>query len=109
MERIVINPRQGWQDLVENLGFYFHTIDNEIYWDESAYYHLSLTQVDQLEQATEVLHSLCEKAVRFIIENKRYEGFGFSPLSIALIEQSYNRPLSKLIYQAPNYINQQLN
>ena len=91
MERIVINPRQRWQDLVENLGFYFHTIDNEIYWDESAYYHLSLTQVDQLEQATEVLHDLCEKAVRFIIENKRYEGFGFSPLSIALIEQSYHK------------------
>lgn len=45
MERRIITPRQGWQDLVEHLGFYFHTIDNEIYWDESAYYYFTAEQM----------------------------------------------------------------
>ena len=96
MERRIITPRQGWQNLVEHLGFCFHTIDNEIYWDESAYYYFTSEQIDQLERATEVLHSLCEKAARFIIENKRYEGFGFSPLAISLIEKSYKNQSSTL-------------
>jgi len=71
MERRTITPRQGWQNLVERIGFYFHTMNNETYWDESAYYYFTSKQIDQLENATIVLQDLCEKAVQFVIENKR--------------------------------------
>lgn len=89
MERRSINPRPNWREKVEQLGLIYHSTDNEPYWDESAYYYFTEAQVNELEHATELLHDLCEKAVDYIIKNKRYDGFDFSPLAISLIEESY--------------------
>ncbi|MDP4944437.1 MAG: glutathionylspermidine synthase family protein, partial [Alishewanella sp.] len=59
MKRIPIAPRPGWQDFAESVGFDFHTIDGEAYWDESAYYQFSLAQIEQdLEAPTEELHQM---------------------------------------------------
>jgi len=46
MQRIAIEPRPDWKAQAENLGFQFHTIDGETYWDESAYYAFTLEQVE---------------------------------------------------------------
>ncbi len=91
MERRLITPRANWQEQVERLGFGFHTIDGSIYWDESAYYHFTVSQVDELEQATEALQSMCNQAVAAVIQEGKYEGFGFSSLAISLIEKSYQQ------------------
>jgi len=53
---------------VESQGLTFHTLDGEIYWDESAYYRFTNPQINTLEQVTEIIQKLCiegaERAIR---------------------------------------------
>ncbi len=79
MERRNISPWLDWQQQVEELGFTFHTIDNEICWDESAYYNFTMAEIDELENATEVLQELCEKAAAQIITEKNMKDSAFHP------------------------------
>ena len=59
MKRIPITERPDWQTLAERLGFKFHTIDGERYWDERAYYAFTLEQVERdIEQPTRELHDM---------------------------------------------------
>ena len=68
MQRIIDTPRADWQAQVEALGLTYHTIEGELYWDESAHYRFSRLEVDRLEQATRELQRLCimaaERAIR---------------------------------------------
>lgn len=68
MRRVPIAPRRDWQDQVERLGFAFHTIDGETYWDESAAYAFTLEQIERdIEAPTDAIEQLCfafiEKAI----------------------------------------------
>ena len=72
MYRIPATPRHDWRETAKALGFHFHTIDGEPYWDESAYYAFTLTQIEQhIEGATEQLEQLCLEAVSQIIGDER--------------------------------------
>ncbi len=72
MKRIPITPRPGWQAFAESVGFEFHTIDGEPYWDESAYYQFSLAQIEQdLEAPTEELHQMALALIPEIINNEQ--------------------------------------
>jgi len=72
MKRIDIDPRPGWQAFAENLGFNFHTIDGEPYWDESAYYQFTLQQIEQdLEDPTEELHQMALDLVPDILADEQ--------------------------------------
>ena len=72
MKRHSIAPRPGWQDFASSVGFEFHTIDNERYWDESAYYQFSLAQIEQdLEAPTEELHQMALDLVPDILADER--------------------------------------
>ena len=69
MQRILSAPRKNWKQQAQSLGFKFHTIEGEKYWDESAYYRFSLKQIENdLEAPTEEIHQMClqlvDKAVR---------------------------------------------
>ncbi|MFN7563315.1 MAG: glutathionylspermidine synthase family protein [Prosthecobacter sp.] len=68
MRRLLQNPRHDWQAQVEALGLTFHTIDDELYWDESACYRFSSFEIDRLEKTTAELQHLCivaaEQAIR---------------------------------------------
>ncbi|WP_341874693.1 glutathionylspermidine synthase family protein [Pseudoalteromonas xiamenensis] len=46
MFRVPCNERQDLKDQAEFYGFDFYRIDNDVYWDETAYYQLSLKQVE---------------------------------------------------------------
>lgn len=60
MRRVPIAPRRDWQDQVERLGFAFHTIDGETYWDESAAYAFTLEQIERdIEAPTDAIEQLC--------------------------------------------------
>ncbi len=48
MKRINGNPRPGWKAFAESVGFNFHTFDGEPYWDETAYYQFTLSQIEQI-------------------------------------------------------------
>ena len=53
MQRHRSNPRPGWREQVEALGFTYHSHENGPYWDESACYELGANEVDALEAAAQ--------------------------------------------------------
>lgn len=71
MQRIQIDQRPDWKAQAESLGFEFHTIDGEPYWDESAYYAFTLRQVEEdLEPATEAVHDMALDLVNDVVESE---------------------------------------
>lgn len=71
MHRIRIPERPDWQQQAERLGFHFHTIEGERYWDESAYYAFTLAQIEQdIEAPTQELHAM---AMDFVAEAAQSE------------------------------------
>jgi glutathionylspermidine synthase len=59
MQRVAIAPRPDWKATAEKHGFRFHTIDGEVYWDESAYYAFTLEQIERdIERPTGELHAM---------------------------------------------------
>lgn len=71
MKRIKIAERPNWQQGAETLGFKFHTIDGDRYWNETAYYQFSLKQIERdLEDPTQELHDMCMDMVGKIVESE---------------------------------------
>ena len=89
MRRIQIEPRQNWQQKVEQCGLVFHTEDQAVYWNESAYYEFTSSEIDDLETASNELHKMCMDAVEHVIANKRYDAFGLNPQTIQAIEWAW--------------------
>ncbi|KEI69618.1 glutathionylspermidine synthase family protein [Endozoicomonas elysicola] len=60
MLRITSAPRKDWTKLAESLGFRFHTIGGDAYWDESAYYQFTMKQIEtDIEDPTAEIHQMC--------------------------------------------------
>ncbi|HYG06204.1 MAG TPA: glutathionylspermidine synthase family protein [Stenotrophomonas sp.] len=71
MQRIAIDERPGWREQAESLGFHFHTIDGEPYWDETAYYAFSLRQIeDDIETPTQALHDMAMQLVDEVVRSE---------------------------------------
>lgn len=71
MFRHPIKQRQNWQQLAEKLGFKFHTMHGEAYWDESAYYEFNLKQIEEdLESPTEEIHQMCLDIVDRVVKDE---------------------------------------
>jgi len=71
MKRIAIAERTDWKQTAERLGFLFHTIDGERYWDERAYYQFTLAQIEQdLEDPTTELHEMCMALVDEVVDSE---------------------------------------
>lgn len=71
MRRIPLTPRPDWKDQAEKLGFHFHTIDGEPYWDESAYYAFTLRQIeDDLEAPSQDLHDMAMSLVDEVVHSE---------------------------------------
>jgi len=79
MERISLSPRPNWQQKCHEIGFHFHSLAGP-YWQEEACYHLTSTEVDELELATEELQQICLTLVREVIEQNRFQALGIPPL-----------------------------
>lgn len=72
MKRVAIQERADWRQTAESLGFLFHTIDGEPYWDESAYYQFSLAQIENdLEDPTAELHGMCMDLVEQVVQSEQ--------------------------------------
>ena len=64
MQRIKIAPRPNWQARARELGFTFHSLNGETYWDESAYYAFSPAEMErEVEDPAQELEQLCRAAV----------------------------------------------
>jgi glutathionylspermidine synthase len=89
MERHTCTPRPDWQSRVEAQGLAYHTIDDQPYWDESAFYQFRSAEIDELEKATYALNNLCLKAVDQIFEQNRLDQFNVPPPFRAWLRQSW--------------------
>jgi glutathionylspermidine synthase len=64
MQRIASEERSDWRARAEAIGFDFHTIDGERYWDERAYYAFTLKEIESdLEAPTGELDKMCRELV----------------------------------------------
>lgn len=88
MKRVKIQPRNNWQAAVEQLGFGFHTSDVP-YWDETAYYSLSLKEVEAIEKATATLWDMCLAAVQHVIDQDLFKQFHIPEFVIPLVKKSW--------------------
>lgn len=71
MFRVSIEERPNWKTLAEELGFHFHTIDNEPYWLENAYYQFTIEQIENdIEDPTEALHEMCMELVDKVCDSE---------------------------------------
>lgn len=66
MNRITTNPRENWQQKLEELGFGFHSLQ-EIYWDESTFYEFSDHEIQKIETASAELWQMYLEAVEYVI------------------------------------------
>lgn len=79
MRRVTAPSRANWRRDVEELGFTYHTIDGELYWDEAGWYEFSLAEIEEIEAATNTLHALCLQAVQLILDQERWDEFQIPP------------------------------
>ncbi|HEY0263590.1 MAG TPA: glutathionylspermidine synthase family protein [Granulicella sp.] len=91
MQRISLPPRAGWQQKVEAAGLTFHTLENgQPYWDESACYEFSASEIDMLEEAGNTLQEMCLAAAQHVIDEKRYAELGIPEEAVPAIEWAWN-------------------
>lgn len=91
MQRIEIRPRTDWQQRVEAVGMNYHTLDGDVYWDESACYRFTANQIDMLDDVTAELHALCLKAVQAIIDRKLFNKLLIPDWAVPYIVDSWER------------------
>ncbi|MTH96134.1 glutathionylspermidine synthase family protein [Roseibium sp. RKSG952] len=73
MKRIIIPERPGWRDMAEELGFVFHTMHGEPYWDETSAYVFTLDQIEKdIEDVTTELFALCTAAVDVAVDDQQW-------------------------------------
>jgi len=72
MQRISCPERADWRELADKVGFDFHTIGGEPYWDESAYYAFTLAEIERdIEAPTAELDGMCRELVARAIADER--------------------------------------
>ena len=77
MQRHTLTPRAQWQSIVGSQGLTFHSpslleTGSRPYWDESACYEFTASEVDRLEAAGNELQTMCLAAAQHVIDHKRY-------------------------------------
>lgn len=91
MRRRFLEPRPGWRDAVEGLGFDFHTIDGETYWDEGACWEFAAAQIDTLEDAADEVHRLCMAAAAQAMVEGRLADLGIPEGVVPIVAESWER------------------
>lgn len=93
MRRIPLAPRPHWQELAEKSGFFFHHIDGEIYWDESACYALTLEEIEKgLEDPAQELADMCRDLVADIVNSEELlDALAIPPLFRDMARDSWRR------------------
>ena len=72
MKRVPTQERPNWMAAAEEIGFNFHTMYGEPYWDEKSMYQFTLEQVENdIEDPSTELHDMCRQAVDEIVDNER--------------------------------------
>ena len=88
MHREITTPRPHWKTKVEESGLVFHHTEGRLYWDEGAFYRLSIPQVDILEDATNELARLCMEAVEYVVKNDLFRRLNIPPEAAPIVKWS---------------------
>lgn len=68
MRRILTPERADWKATANRMGFKFHTIEGERYWDETACYAFTLAQIDNdIEAPTNEIHAMTRALVDEVV------------------------------------------
>ncbi|PJN95452.1 hypothetical protein CNY89_08405 [Amaricoccus sp. HAR-UPW-R2A-40] len=71
MLRVALSERLDWKSKAEELGFHFHTMYGEPYWDETSAYVFTLGQIEtDIEDASNALHAMCLDAVEAVVASE---------------------------------------
>ena len=70
MKRVAITERPDWREKASEFGFNFHTMYDEPYWSEDAYYQFTLAQIEEIEEVTAELHQMCLQVVEKVVNNE---------------------------------------
>lgn len=71
MYRIPIEERPNWKELAQEVGFQFHTIGGQKYWDESVCYRFTLDQIENhIEDPTAELERMCFEVVDRVVRDQ---------------------------------------
>ena len=92
MERLATTPRADWRAHVEReLGFAFHTIAGEPYWDETACYRFDAAEIDTLEAVTGELEQMALELVDRVVRagDDAYQRLRIAPEAWRAIERSW--------------------
>jgi len=73
MERMSVQPREDWRRRVESQGMSYHTIEGNLYWDESACYRFTSREIDALDDATVELQRLSLAAVQEVVRRDLFD------------------------------------
>lgn len=88
MKRSAVTPRPNWQDRLDKIGFYYHSIDGN-YWQENACYVFNLAQVETIETATQILHEMYLQVASDVVRSGDYARLGIDDMTAGLIETSW--------------------
>jgi glutathionylspermidine synthase len=93
MKRIQIRPRLNWESVVEKQGLHFHHHDDkkQAYWDESAYYAFNMSQINNLERATNEVYQMYIDTVQHILDERLLSKLGIPEKFHNLIYDSWER------------------
>ena len=73
MQRISCPERDDWPVTAESVGFTFHTINGERYWDERAYYAFTLDEIERrIEAPTGEIEAMCLELVGRAINDEKF-------------------------------------
>lgn len=98
MLRHTIEPRDGWQAKVEQLGLVWHSVGNAPYWNESAYYALAPEERAAIEAATGELYQMFLAAGQYVIDQRLFDRFGIPDWCAPLIAEAWNAEPPALNY-----------
>jgi len=91
MQRHVCTPRPDWRHRVEATGLTYHTHEHGPYWDESACYELTASEVDALEAAAHTLHYLCIDAAEAVIQRSWWDRLRIPDAAVPALLRSWER------------------
>lgn len=89
MERLHVVARPDKAEKLERIGLSFHGWDD--YWNEDVCYRFTAKQVDDLEDATNELHAMCLKAVKHVIDTRRFAELGIPQAYWDAIAKSFEQ------------------
>ncbi len=93
MRRVSFTPRPDWRQIAEQHGFFFHHVNGEIYWDESACYAFSLKEIEQgLEDPAQELADMCiDLAADIVNSEELLEALAIPPAFWDMMRDSWRR------------------